>query len=614
MDKILINCTKELNLSEKIWYNIIYFKIGGGSCWIQTLVERKPERICVRKDGGMKTLLQNGMVVNVFTGEIEQKNVLIENDKIIGVDTYSGEDADMIEDISGKYVCPGFIDGHIHIESTMLTPAELSKLCMPHGTTAIVADPHEIANVCGIPGISYMLEASRNLPLHIYFTLPSCVPATSFDESGAVLLADDLKPLYASPRVAGLGEMMNYPGVLAGNRDILQKISDAHSHGKVVDGHAPSLTGKELDQYIAAGIQSDHECADAWEAKEKIGKGQWVMIRQGTAARNLYDLLPVFDEPYNRRCILVTDDRHPADLMREGHIDYIIRLAVEAGKSVVAAIRMATIQAAECFGLPYVGAIAPGYRADILVLNDLQSVDVRDVYSAGVKVMDNKEMAEFQTPTVDKELRDLVLHSFHAGKLNAHDFRIEEKSSKCRVIRLLPGQLVTEEQIAEINWEKQNGIDLDRDILKLAVIERHKNTGHKGLGFIGGIGLKKGAIASSVSHDSHNLIVIGTNEEDMAIAANHICSVGGNVVVADGKVIAQMKLPVAGLMTELSGEDIARENEIVRSAVYGLGVPENIEPFMNMAFLSLPVIPSIKMTTQGLVNVDKQERVSLYVE
>ncbi len=561
----------------------------------------------------MRTLLKNGTVVNVFTGELTKENVLIEDDIIIGVGQYSDSDAEKIEDVSGKYICPGFIDGHIHIESTMLTPAELAKLCVPHGTTAIVADPHEIANVCGVEGISYMLEASNEIPLNVYFMLPSCVPATPFDEAGAVLTAEDLKPLYSSPRVLGLGEMMNYPGVIYGNEDVMRKISDANELGKRIDGHAPFVTGKTLDKYISVRIGSDHECSEIEEAKEKIRKGQFVMIRQGTAARNLDDLISLFDAPYNHRCLLVTDDRHPADIMKEGHIDNIIRLAVKKGKSPITAIQMATIQAAQYFGLRYLGAVAPGYRADILVLDDLEKVDVKDVYSSGVKVVSDKKMLDVKTPRVSENLRRTVLNSFHTENLTEKDFHIEEKSPRCRVIKLIPGQLATEELIQDINWDKNNGVDIERDILKLAVIERHKNTGHKGIGFINGIGLKKGAIASSVSHDSHNLIVIGTNEKDMAIAANHICSVGGNVVVADGEIIAQMSLPIAGLMSEVSGEEIAIENETVRKSVYGLGVPEDVEPFMNMAFVSLSVIPSLKMTTLGLVDVDKQELLSLYV-
>ncbi len=562
----------------------------------------------------MKKLLYGGTVINVFTDEMENANILIEDGKIIGVGQYTPDDADMVEDVTGKYICPGFIDGHIHIESTMLTPAELAKLCLPHGTTAIVADPHEIANVCGVKGIEYMLEASYGIPMNVYFTLPSCVPATPFDESGADLYADDIKPLYENPRVVGLAEMMNYPGVLFDDKSVWAKINDAKNLGKTVDGHAPFLSGKDLDKYVSAGISSDHECSDIGEALEKIRKGQKVMIRQGTAARNLVDLLPLFEEPYNRRCLLVTDDRHPADLMNEGHIDNIIRLAVKNGKSPITAIRMASLQAGQRFGIRYVGAVAPGYRADLLVLNDLDTIDIQDVYSNGEKVVSGKEAVEFDAPKIGEELQEIVLNSFHVKELVIEDFHIEEKGKNCRVIEVIPGQLITKEKIAEINWNENNGIDINRDILKLAVIERHKNTGHIGLGFINGIGMKSGAMASSVSHDSHNIIVIGTNDNDMTLAANYIRKFGGNVVVENGQIIAQMSLPIAGLMTDLSGEEIAKANENVRNAVYNFGVPEEIEPFMNMAFVSLSVIPSIKMTTQGLVDVDKQERISLYCD
>lgn len=559
----------------------------------------------------MKTLLKGGNVINVFTGEIEIADVLMEDSKIVGVGCYYT--ADVIEDVTGKYICPGFIDGHIHIESTMLTPTELTKLCMPHGTTAIVADPHEMANVCGVDGIRYMMQASKGLPMHVYFAIPSCVPATPFDESGAELFAADIDELYDDPRVVGLAEMMNYPGVLYGDEAVHAKIAGAMKHGKGVDGHAPFLSGNDLDRYVSAGIQSDHECSNIEEAKEKLRKGQWIMIRQGTAARNLHDLIGLFAPGFSHRCLLVTDDRHPADLMEEGHIDNIVRLAVCEGASAVTAIQMATIQAAQCFGLRYVGAVAPGYRADVLVLDDLDSVKIRDVYSNGVRVVSDGNMAPLETPAVDDRLNEKVLHSFHTGVITANSFHLEEKSGKCRCIQVIPGQLVTDEVHLDINWTANNGVDVENDVLKLAVIERHKNTGHIGLGFIRGIGLKKGAIASSVSHDSHNIIVIGTNEDDMALAANHICKVGGNVVVADGKIIAQMPLPIAGLMSEKSGEDVANDNRLVRQAVDTLGVNEGIEPFMNMAFVSLTVIPNLKMSTQGLVDVTRMQRTDLYV-
>lgn len=562
----------------------------------------------------MKTLLKNGKVINVFTGEIEVADVLIDKDVIVGVGDYSGESADIIEDVSNKYVCPGFIDGHLHIESTMLTPAELAKAILPHGTTAIVTDPHEMANVCGKDGIKYMIQKSEGLPLKVFVNLPSCVPSTKFDESGAVLLAKDLKPLYGLDRVLGLAEMMNYPGVLAKDKDVLDKLTDAVNGGKVIDGHAPMLSGKALDAYIAKGVQTDHECSNIEEAKEKIKKGQWVMIRQGTAARNLASLIDLFDEPYCSRCVLVTDDRHPADIISDGDIDNIIRLAVKAGKSAITGIQMATLWAAQCFGLKRMGAIAPSYKADLLILSDLDTVAVQDVFVDGKKVVANKKVCEIFSPKAEEEIEKKVRNTFNLKKAEAQDFVLQPKAKKCRVIELVEGELLTNEKILEINWDKNNGVDLDRDIVKLAVIERHKNTSHKGLGFIKGIGLKQGAMASSVSHDSHNIICIGVNENDMAIAVNRVREFGGNVVVKNGEVIAEMHLPVAGLISDKGVYQVAEENEKVRNAVYELGVPKTVEPFMNMAFVSLSVIPSLKMTTLGLVDVNEQKLKPLYVE
>lgn len=564
----------------------------------------------------MKTLLKNGTVINVFTGETEKSNVLIENDKIIGVGDYSDADADCVEDISGKYVCPGFIDGHIHIESSMLLPAEFARVAAVHGTTAVVADPHEIANVCGSEGIQFMLDASENLPLTVYVMVPSCVPATRFDESGACLEAEDIEPFYAHPRVLGLAEMMDYFSVIHQDESVMKKIAGARKHGLTINGHAPLLSGRDLDKYIAAGIRDDHECSSAQEAIERIKKGQRVMIRQGTAARNLEGLLPLFEEPFAHRCLLVTDDKHPADLIAHGHIDSIIKSAAEHGKSAITGIRMATIWAAENFGLKEVGAVAPGYQADILVLDDLDSVSVKDVYCKGKKVVSDGEGISFENPTVDKEMKEHICHSFHLDPLSEKDFHIEQTgTAKSRVIGLIKNQLLTEEKIEDIDFAKNNGIDIDRDILKLAVVERHSATGHIGLGFIQGIGLQKGAIAASVSHDSHNLIVIGTNEKDMAFAANRIRELGGGMIVVNEEaVIAQMPLPYAGLMTDVSAQEAAEQNEAVRSSVYCLGVPEDIEPFMTMAFVSLSVIPHIKMTTKGLIDVDRQELVPLIAE
>ena len=564
----------------------------------------------------MKTLLKNAKVVNVFTEKIDFTNVLIEDDRITGIgDYYKDEDADEVEDLEGRFLCPGFIDGHIHIESTMMVPPSLAQAVLPHGTTAVVTDPHEIANVCGVDGIKYMLEMSENIPLHVFVMIPSCVPATCFDEAGAILNAEDIEDLYKEERILGLAEMMNYPGVIYNDAPTMDKINACVEKGKPVDGHAPLLSGKDLDKYISAGINSDHECSDATEAMEKLSKGQWIMIREGSAAKNLEKLLPLFESPYYQRCILATDDRNPADIIAEGHIDNIVRLAIKAGKDPIRAIKMATLNPTLCFGIKRMGAIACGYKANLLVLDNLENIDIKDVYSNGVKVVKDKEISGFSIPKAEDIITGSVLNSFHMPDLKNDDFYIEPKGTKCRVIEVIPGEILTNECILDIDFSKNNGIDIDQDILKLAVIERHKNTGHKGVGFIKGIGIKNGALAGSVSHDSHNLIVIGSSEEDMVIAANHIKKIGGGLcVVSEGKVISELRLPVAGLMSTNSAAEIAKANVELRESAEKIGINEGIEPFMNMAFVSLPVIPVLKMTTQGLVNVNDFKRVDLFVE
>ena len=562
----------------------------------------------------MKVLLKNGSVVNVFTGEIGCENVLIENDIIIGTGDNTDKDADIVKDISGCFVTPGFIDGHIHIESTMLTPAELAKAVLPHGTTAIFADPHEIANVCGTKGIDFMLAMSEGLPLNVFINIPSCVPAMPLDESGAEILASDMTAYFSHPRVTGLAEMMNYPGVLAGDPKVLEKIAAAKAFGKVVDGHAPLLSGHDLDRYIAAGISTDHECSTLKEAEERIRKGQWVMIRQGTATRNLEALLPMFDEPYCRRSLLVTDDLHSADIIYGGHIDNIIRQAIKAGKNPVTCIQMATLNAAQCFGIRNMGAVAPGYRADLVILNDLESVSVRDVYSSGKPVVIDGVCQPFDPPAADICEWKTIFDSFRLTPLSPDDFHIEPKGKICRVMGVIPGQILTDDLKEELDFSVNNGIDTDRNILKLAVIERHRNTGHRGIGYIKGIGLKYGAVAASVSHDSHNLIVIGTNDADMAFAANRVRELkGGSVAVRNGQVLAEMPLPIAGLMSDRDAETAAEMNRRLTETVRKLGVPDNISPFMNMAFVSLTVIPHIKMTTHGLADVATQQLIPLFI-
>lgn len=554
----------------------------------------------------MSTLLLKGAsIVNVFTDSLERKNVLIEGNRIIGVDDY--DTADEIVDVSGKILCPGFIDGHIHIESAMLIPEQFARAVVPCGTAAVIADPHEIANVCGADGIAYMMENSDQLPVDVYFALPSCVPATDFDENGADLTADQLAPFYTHERVVSLGEVMNYPGVIDGDEELLRKIGQARNNRRVINGHAPLLTGQALDKYIAAGVSDDHECTSFAEAKERVEKGQWVMIRQGTSSRDLEALIELFEEPYSHRCMLVTDDKHPMDLIRTGHIDETIRMAVRLGKSVFTGIRMASLQPAEYYGLRNTGALAPGYRANILVLNDLDTVDICAVYHNGRLVCRGKQPEAFAGHKADPKREAAVRNTFNIGKLDKCSFHVEADTRLCHVIRICPGELLTDDLEMKIDFSVRNGVDTDRDIIKLAVCERHKGTGHIGIGFVNGFGIKKGAIASTVSHDSHNLIVAGTSDEEMALAANTCIEMGGGLaVVLEDRVLARLALPIGGLMTDEDALSVAEKNEAVRKAVHFLGAGDGIEPFMNMAFLSLTVIPHIKITSNGLFNVDMQ--------
>lgn len=566
----------------------------------------------------MKTLIKNGSVVNVFTGEIERANVLVDGKYILGVgDYYEESEADRCVDATGKYIAPGFIDGHIHIESTLLTPKELAKICVLHGTTAIVADPHEIANVSGKEGIRYMLRESEQVPMHVYMTLPSCVPATGFDESGAVLVAAALEEFYEEERVLGLGEMMNYPGVLAKDPEVMKKIQNAKDHGLVVNGHAPLLSGRELDVYIGAGIRDDHECTELEEAKERIRKGQWVMIREGSFAKNLVGLIGLFEEPFARRCLLVTDDRHPSDLLKQGHLDYMLWLAVQHGASAVKAIQMVTMQAAACFGLKNKGAVAPGYDADLVILDNLEDFSVCHVFVDGKQVVNNKTVvAEADCAKESaEETGSALLHSVRCRELSAKDFFIADKKQKCRIIQTIPHQLITTERLEEVDFDKYGDITGNQELLKIAVVERHCNTGNIGLGLIAGLGIKKGAIASTVAHDSHNLVIAGTNSADMAVAGNHLREVGGGyVAVLDGKVLACVPLPVGGLMSNLPVGEVVEQQKRLAEAWKELGVEEGGNPFTSMGFVCLPVIPSLKLTTKGLVDVINQQIVPFFAD
>jgi len=560
-------------------------------------------------------VLKNADIINVFTEAIEHADIAICNGRIVGIGVYHGEEE---IDCTGKIAAPGFIDGHIHLESSMLKPVEFAKAVLPHGTTTVITDPHEIANVCGLDGIEYMIEASKGLPLDIYFVLPSCVPATSFDESGCILTAKDLQSLYQNEKVLGLAEVMDYIGTIDGDIEILQKITDAKSFKKIVDGHAPGLQGKNLCAYITAGIQSDHECININEAKEKLSRGQWIMIREGTAAKNLDALMGLFLPPYHQRAMLVSDDKHPNDILEYGHIDDMLRRAAKNGADPCIAIKMATFNTATYFGLKNIGAIAPGYQADIVIISDLKEMTVEKVIKNGKLIVNKQSLIEIPEPRVKNEILDRIYHSFHCKELIAEDFIIKEiqnvmESDSFRVIQFMKGEITTKERrVPLINGKPE--ISIADDILKLAVIERHHNTNHIGLGFAGGYGLKNGAIASSVAHDSHNIVVIGTNEMDMAAAANCIRNMqGGWAIAVGGEIIGKLPLSIGGLLSDLDAVSLSQAMNEMKDLARKLGIEEGIDPFMTLAFVSLPVIPELRLITTGLIDVGLQKVIPIIV-
>lgn len=555
-------------------------------------------------------VLKNAQIVNVFTQSVETGDIAIEGGYIVGIGNYEGITE---KDLGGAYVCPGFLDGHIHIESSMTSPGEFERAVVPHGTIAVITDPHEIANVAGTAGIRFMMQSAQKLDLDVYFMLPSCVPATDLDESGAELLARDLEPFYADEKVLGLAEMMNAFGVTHGDKGCFEKLVQARSLKKAIDGHAPALSGKELNAYVTAGIRSDHECSDFEEAKEKFARGQWIMIRQGTAAKNLKALMGMFEDPYYQRCLLVTDDKHPGDLIRIGHIDAIIREAVSMGADPIRAIRMGTLNAAAYFGLHDTGAVAPGYKADLAVFDDLRTLNVKQVYKGGKLVAENGKMLHQKEKNTDwsTEIKERVFHSFHRVPITVEELQLKETTgTHQRVIDMVAHELITKERIEE--WKElpgvAPGVDISRDIVKLAAIERHKNTGHVGLGFLGKYGLKKGAVATSIGHDSHNLVIAGVTDEDMVLAGNRVIENGGGLAIAlEGKVLADLPLPIGGLMADEPVEVVDEKLEHMKKLSVELGISEDIDAFMTLAFISLPVIPKLRLNTYGVVDVEKHQ-------
>lgn len=577
--------------------------------WIRSASGEQPAQL----------VLKGARVVNVFSGELEEADVAVQDGCIVGLGSYEGETE---VDVSGRIICPGFLDGHIHLESSMVDPAEFARTVVPHGTTGVITDPHEIANVAGTEGIDYILNETEGLDLDVYVMLPSCVPSTGLDEAGATLFAGQLRPYYDNPRVLGLAELMNAYGTVHADPDILDKVLDARGAGSIIDGHAPGITEKALNAYVAAGVTSDHECSDLEEAREKIRRGQWIMIRDGTAAQNLEALAPLCKAPWERRCMFVTDDKHPGDLLEVGHIDAIIRKAVRLGADPITAIRMGSLHTAQYFGLTDRGAVAPGYRADLVVLSDLEEMKVCQVYKDGRLVAEEGTMIRPETDAGTGKARRIrkegqyprVYQSFHCREVTEADFKLLPQGDRMRVLCLTPRELLTWEKV--LPWTESPGVspgvNLAEDVIKLAVLERHRDTGHIGIGLLGGYGLRAGAVATSVAHDSHNLIVAGVTDADMALAANTVRkNQGGLAVVKDGVVLGQLALPIGGLMTPEPVAEVEAQLTRLKALTRQLGIPDSIDPFMTLAFTSLPVIPKLRLGTCGLIDTERQEVIAV---
>lgn len=537
-------------------------------------------------------VLKNAKYLNVFSNEFLCGDIAVANGLIAGVGKYDGKTE---IDVSGKLVLPGFIDAHIHLESSMVTPAEFAKAVVAHGTTTVITDPHEITNVMGIDGVEYMIQASQNLPIDVHFMMPSCVPATEIDESGAELYCKDIDLYLDNKKVLGLAEMMNYVGVINGDKNVLSKIVTSQAHHKKIDGHAPELSGNDLNAYIAAGVYSDHECSTFENALEKLRKGQFIMIREGTAAHNLKALMPLLTQQYYSRCMFATDDKHPSDLLYGGHIDYIVKQALKNGADPIVALKTATHHAARYFLLNNKGAIASGYLADIVVVDNLEDFNVETVFKRGKLVFDG-EVKDFSAPTVDEKLAEKCFDTFHLDSVTPSSFKVD---GKLGLIGLVGGELLTR------NLGTADKIDVENDILKIACIERHKGTNHIGVGYVKGYSLKSGAVATSVAHDSHNVITVGCNDDDIAVAVNAIKdSKGGIAVVENGKIKALLELPIAGLMSDEPLTTVNEKLENAKSSAYELGADKSIDPFMTLSFLSLPVIPSLRITTKGVFDAE----------
>jgi adenine deaminase len=563
---------------------------------------------CVSESrGGADLLLANARILDVFSGEFWLGDVALSRGRIVGFGAVNASD---VRDLEGRWLIPGLIDAHVHIESSQLAPSEFVRAVLPLGTTAVISDPHEIANVCGLDGVRYMLQATEGVPFHAFMTAPSCVPASPFETPWAVLGRDDVAAMLGWDRVVGLGEMMDFSGVVRGETDVIAKLNAAK--GVPIDGHAPGLTGPDLWAYVCRGPRTDHECTTLQEGREKLRAGMHILIREGTATRDLGALLPLLTDrtaPFVHFC---TDDRHPETLVRDGHMDDLVRQAIAGGVPAEVAIAAATIHTARAYGLNDLGAVAPGYCADLLVLSDLRTFQVSEVFVGGTSVAVNGVCTVDIPLGFDEGMRDTV-----RVDLDRLSFLIpweDRTSEEVRVIRVTPGRLLTDEvRLVPLVSNEEVVVDLARDVLKLAVIERHRSTGNVALGLVQGFGLRGGALASSVAHDAHNIVVVGTTDQDMHIAVQELVRMGGGqVVVSGGDVTAVLRLPIAGLMSDLPLNDVASVARELRRAASRMGCSLPT-PFATLSFLALPVIPHLKLTDRGLVDVDRSLLVALFV-
>ena len=555
-------------------------------------------------------VIQNCRIADVYSGCFIEGSIAISDGLIAGIGAYEGR---VVIDAKGQYALPGFIDSHIHIESAYVSPEELGRMLVPCGGTTIIADPHEIVNVCGLAGLKYMMDASKNTALDIRFMLPSCVPATPFENAGAVIKAKDMEAVIGQEGILGLGEFMDFPGVIHGTKDVLDKLLLAKAHRKLIDGHSPGVAGKNLNAYAFPLIHTDHECATADDLQERISRGMYVMLRQGSACHDLRNLIKGVTPENSRRCLLCSDDRQPKTILELGHLDDHLRICVEEGLDPMTAIRIASLNAAECYGLNDRGAIAPGLRADIILVDDLQGFHVNQVFIEGELVAQGGKYL----PPVHRHDDTPVRASFHVKDFSAEKLRLKLSGDKVYVIDVIPGSVVTGKGTATVQRDENSEFvyDPNADIVKIAVVERHTCTGNVALGLLRGYGIRRGAVALSIAHDSHNIIVVGTNDTDMAFAVEQLIAQGGGIVLAkEGAVLDCMPMPLGGIMSDQSGEWVMeRLNTLHKEAHATLEINPNIEPIMTLCFMSLAVIPELKLTDQGLFDVTKFEFIDIEI-